>query len=208
MDLRTTPREEPAVTAGARPGGTVADDELLRRLATGDHDALVVLYDRYGRALYGLALRVTRHEQVAEDVVQEAFTRCWRHAGSFQASRGSVANWLLGITHNLAIDELRRANARPRSVLSLEGDDNLGPSRNAEDDAWVQIQVSAVRSALASVPPSQRTVLELAYFGGMTQTEIAAYLGEPLGTVKTRMRLGLLKLRGGLHAAGMGAGDA
>ncbi len=182
-----------------------SDEELVHRLALGDESALVVLYDRFGRALFSLALRITSQRAVAEEVVQEAFVRVWRHAGRFETSRGKVSSWMMGITHNLAIDELRKARSRPQIAdTEIDLSERLvltGKVGNVEQEAWNRIQIGAIVEALGEIPKAQRKVIEMAYFGGMTQLEISAMLGEPLGTVKTRIRLGMIKLRSALQEA-------
>ena len=182
-----------------------SDEELIHRLALGNETALVVLYDRFVRALFSLALRITGQRAVAEEVVQEAFVRVWRHAGRFETNRGKVSSWMMGITHNLAIDELRKARSRPQ-ICDTEIDLSArlvltGKVGNVEQEAWNRIQIGAIVEALAEIPKAQRKVIEMAYFGGMTQLEISAMLGEPLGTVKTRIRLGMIKLRSALKEA-------
>ncbi len=182
-----------------------SDEELIHRLALGNETALVVLYDRFGQALFSLALRIIGQRAVAEEVVQEAFVRVWRHAGRFETNRGKVSSWMMGITHNLAIDELRKARSRPQIAdTEIDLSERLvltGKVGNVEQEAWNRIQIGAIVEALAEIPKAQRKVIEMAYFGGMTQLEISAMLGEPLGTVKTRIRLGMIKLRSALKEA-------
>jgi RNA polymerase sigma-70 factor, ECF subfamily len=175
------------------------DSAIVERLVRGDGAALEELYDRYGRAVYSFSLRMLGDVQSAEELTQEVFVKLWRQAQSYQQSRGAFLTWLLSITHNMAIDEIRRRKRRP---LVLDGQDEDGPllilpdtRTDVEHSAWLTTLQSYVRDALAEIPAAQRQAIELAYFGGLTQREIAERLGEPLGTVKTRMRLGMLKLR-------------
>jgi RNA polymerase sigma-70 factor (ECF subfamily) len=174
-----------------------SDEELVGRLLQKDERALERLYDRYGRATYSLVLKMLRDPARAEEVSQEVFLKLWRRPESYVAGRGAFATWLLSVAHHRAIDELR---ARRREVFSLVADES--PPRELIDDgsdladgAWIREQRAAVRTALTTLPPSQRQAVELAYFAGLTQREIAERLGEPLGTVKTRIRLAMQKLR-------------
>jgi RNA polymerase sigma-70 factor (ECF subfamily) len=173
------------------------DEDLVGRLIERDERALERLYDRYGRATYSLVLKMLRDPARAEEVSQEVFLKLWRRPESYVAGRGSFATWLLSVAHHRAVDELR---ARRHEVYSLVSDES--PPRELIDDgtdladgAWLREQRAAVRTALATLPPSQRQAVELAYFAGLTQREISERLGEPLGTVKTRIRLAMQKLR-------------
>lgn len=193
--------------------GNPPDDavSLVARLADGDDDAIGALYDRFGRLVYALALRITRDATTAEEVTQEAFVRLWRSAASFVAERGSVQTWLMRITHNLALNEIRRRQSRPvvaeRFDWEVEGAqlESQDASGDPETVAWERQRASLVRGALDQLPTPQRRAIELAYFGGLSQAEIAAALGEPLGTVKGRMRAGMQRLREVLSAAGLDA---
>lgn len=172
-----------------------SDVELLRRVAAGDQDALLILYDRYGRLVYSLAYRMLQDHQLAEEVTQDVFTRVWQSAASFDPERSSFTTWLTSITRNRTIDILRRRRVRG---LTGAGEAELNTAITRADERLspeFHLEALAVREALAQLPESQREVLELAYFQGMTQREIAEYLNIPLGTVKTRMRLGMIKLR-------------
>ena len=184
----------------AAPGRspTLADDldrEVLGRVATGQLEALEELYDKYRTMAYSIALRITSDTSLAEDVVQDAFLGAWRNAGRYAETRASVRTWLLAIVHHRAIDAVRRR--RPVSELP-EADESL-PSQLTVPDVWGEVSARldgvAVRDALATLSDVQREALELAYFGGLTQQEIAARTSTPLGTVKSRMRLGLLSMR-------------
>lgn len=187
------------------------DEALLARVAGGDSRALELLYDRYARIVYGVALRMLGVAELAEDVVQETFWRVWRRSSTFQAGRGHVSSWIFGIAHNLSIDELRRQRSRPNQVYD---EDDRPVLRDMEDPrldvagaALEQERHRFVRAAMEQIPGEQREVLELAYFGGLSQSEIAARLHSPIGTVKTRVRLGLQKLRDILAAQGFEAVD-
>ena len=165
---------------------TVADDATLAaRVSAGDGDAMAMLYDRYSRVVYSFSLRMLADAGSAEELTQEVFLRLWRQGGSYQPSRGAFLTWLLSITHNMAIDEIRRRKRRP--VPDLRAD--------VEGAAWLTSLQAIVRDTLREIPAAQRQTIELAYFSGLTQREIAERLHEPLGTIKTRMRLGLLKMR-------------
>jgi RNA polymerase sigma-70 factor (ECF subfamily) len=171
------------------------DPVVLDRIAAGDLRALEVLYDRYEKMAYSLALRITTETSAAEDVVQDAFLGAWRNAGLYVPGRGSVKTWLLSIVHHRAIDAIRRR--RPTSELPDR--DDAPPIGGTVPDVWPEVAANldrtAVHAALGGLPEVQRVAIQLAYFGGLTQTEIANRTGAPLGTVKSRMRLGLLALR-------------
>jgi RNA polymerase sigma-70 factor (ECF subfamily) len=170
-----------------------------------------MLYDRYSRTVFALALRMLSHADLAEDVVQETFWRVWRRATTFQASSGAFAPWLFGIARNLCIDELRRRQVRP-GASSGTGDDLLlqaipDSAQDIEDLTWHGERRRIIVDALNALPADQREVIEMAYFGGLSQREIAEKLNDPLGTVKTRVRLGLQKLRQFLQIQGIGQDD-
>jgi RNA polymerase sigma-70 factor (ECF subfamily) len=156
---------------------------------------LTTIYERYKTVSYSLALRITTDPALAEDVVQDAFLGAWRNAGRYNAARGSVRTWLLAIVHHRAIDLLRRR--RPASELP---ESDLPPPSLVLPDIWPEVagrlDRERIRQALGSLPDPQREAIELAYYGGLTQQEIAARTGAPLGTVKSRVRLGLLQMRG------------
>ncbi|RIK41207.1 MAG: RNA polymerase subunit sigma-70 [Chloroflexi bacterium] len=172
----------------------------MARLRSGDDAALGELYDRYSGPAFALALRMLGERGVAEDVVQEAFLSVWRRASTFDTERGSVRAWLLSIVRNAAIDRTRGRNRQRQGDVAL---DDVA-YRLAADDVWSEVaqrlERERVRAALRELPSEQRETLELAYFGGMTQAEIAARTGEPLGTVKSRARLGLRRLERLLRA--------
>jgi RNA polymerase sigma-70 factor (ECF subfamily) len=176
-----------------------SDAELMAQLAAGEVAALGSVYDRYSALVFSVSLRVLNDRQLAEDVVQEVFLRLWRRPSSYDPERGRFISWLMSVTRNRALDELRRRSRRQRVE---ERDDEPGhelPTQDARDDPQAGLvlaeQRRAVREAMTRLPPEQRRVLELAYFGGLTQVEIADATGDPLGTVKTRIRLGMRKLR-------------
>lgn len=172
----------------------VSDNDLLRAVSRGDETALAAIYDRYRLILFGLILRILHDRQEAEDVLQEAFLQVWRRAADFDESRGRVFTWLVTIARSRALDRLRALGARARLAdqAAQAPADQVG---DAAEDALKSEQGTIVRQALTELPEEQRRALLLAYFEGLTQSEIAARLGEPLGTIKTRMRSGLIKLR-------------
>lgn len=181
--------------------GALRDDELLVLIARGDEPALATLYDRYSGLVYTIALRVTGDRQTAEEVMQDVFQGVWQTAGSYQAGRGACAAWLVGITRHRAIDATRSKRERARTREQTIDQGGFAETAGAPDPELTDLDLrEAVRAALDSLPPAQRQAVELAFYGGLTRVEIAERLGEPLGTIKTRMRLGLLKLRDLLHA--------
>ena len=181
-----------------------SDTDLIGRAAEGDARALEVLYDRYAGVVFSFALRIVSERALAEEILQEAFFRAWQQGGNFSAGRGTFITWLLSITHNLAIDEIRRRRRRPQKADSEEPEQVLasvadtGSGADVEDEVWLGALRETINTALAGLPPAQREPIEMAYFQGLTQREIAEALDEPLGTIKTRMRLGLQKLRDAL----------
>lgn len=178
------------------------DDLLMAAVCTADEAAFGILYERYADLVFATSLRVLADRQLAEDAVQDIFTRLWNHPQAFVAARGRFLSWLVSVTRNRAVDELRARGRRWRReaecgpdsdelIAALPGSDGDDPARSAQ----MAEDRAEVKRALASLPCEQRQVLELAYFDGLTQQEIALHLGEPLGTVKTRIRLGMQKLR-------------
>jgi len=168
------------------------DASLIRRILNGDEVALGLLYDRYGGLVYSVSLRILRDSGAAEEVLQDIFHQLWRVAGSFDFSRGSLSSWLMVMTRNRSIDRLRRRSA-PAVEHPAEA---LSPSPfDLESDTARNEMAGRVRSALEALPEPQRKVMELAYFEGLTQSEIASHTGDPLGTVKTRLRTALGSLR-------------
>jgi RNA polymerase sigma-70 factor (ECF subfamily) len=174
----------------------LADEDLMQLVRKGDADAFGVVYDRHATAAFSLAYRMVGNRNAAEDVVQESFLSLWRSNARYDRTRGSVRTWLLGIVHNRAIDGLRRSMVHDRRRASDEGIEERFEARERTDvEAARRDEAREVRSALGSLPPDQCRVIELAYFGGFTHSEIADMLETPIGTVKGRMRLGLEKLR-------------
>jgi RNA polymerase sigma-70 factor (ECF subfamily) len=179
-----------------------SDEALIARIRARDETALAELYTRYADSMYGLSLRIVRNPEVAEEVVQETFMRAWRGAHTFQGNPSGLRSWLFRIARNLALDQLRRQAARPRTVtITPDPTNDRAPLDTLADESCdVAVQATdrclreQVRRALLTLPPEQRHALELAYFGGLTHREIADETGEPLGTIKTRLRLGLQKL--------------
>ncbi|RME44672.1 MAG: sigma-70 family RNA polymerase sigma factor [Chloroflexi bacterium] len=186
-----------------------SDADLMAQLAAGERWPMGVLYDRYARLVYSMVLKILHDQERAEDVVQEVFVRVWRGAGSFQAGRGNFTNWLLGIAHHRAIDELRRQGSQQRRAVFVDDENALrsvpDPGEGPAEAAWIAQKRLAIREALRQLPAEQRQTVELAYFGGLTQREIAEHTGTPLGTVKTRMRLALQKLRNHLEKEELGS---
>jgi RNA polymerase sigma-70 factor (ECF subfamily) len=165
-------------------------------------EAFEALYDRYGNIVYSVTLRILGDVHAAEDVVQEVFLRVWRRPDHYDTARGRFLTWLLSVARNRAIDEQRSRGRRQRFEVGSAPLDGEGPQGDEADDpalaALLADERSAVRRALVGLPPEQRSAIELAYYGGFTQQEIARALGEPLGTVKTRIRLGMQKMRAAL----------
>jgi len=176
----------------ARDLAHISDEALVALVARADDGALAELYDRFGHVAYGLALRVVRDPALAEDAVQEAFLAVWRSAARFVPERAKASTWILTLVHRRAVDVVRREE--PRRTEPLEAAPQ--PSANlTEDEAWLRLRRTRVQEALRKLPDQQREALELAYFGGFTQSELADRLGEPLGTIKSRMFTGLARLR-------------
>ncbi len=178
----------------------LADEELMPLIRAKDPEAFEVFYDRHGGVAYSLAYRIVGERAAAEDVTQEAFISLWRSGARFDSTRGSVRSWMLSIVRNRAIDHLRsKAGKAPKLTFD---DDSILEQRPAEeltdDEAMRRETASEVRGAIGQLPGDQSKVIELAYFGGFSHSEIARMLGVPLGTVKGRMRLGLEKIRGEL----------
>jgi RNA polymerase sigma-70 factor (ECF subfamily) len=175
--------------------GLLADKDLISQVGRGDTRAFATLYDRHSRAAYSLAYRMMGERQAAEDLVQDAFLKLWRAAGSYRVERGSVRTWLLSIVHNRAIDQLRSLASRRRTQEKIEASAQRSQPSEAFAQSWRNLQSEQVREALKTLPSEQSKVLELAYFSGYTRVEIAEFLDLPLGTVKGRVRLGLKKIR-------------
>ena len=177
----------------------MSDPKLVEYVALGRPEALAELYDRYSRVVMSFAFRILGDRAGAEELLQEVFLRTWRQAGSFSETRGSFITWLLSITHNMAIDEIRKRNRRPQRVNSDDPVQLLANMRDTDtpvEDRAIGVTLrDEITAALRELPPAQRNVIEMAYFQGLTQREIAEETGEPLGTIKTRIRLGMRKLR-------------
>lgn len=173
----------------------ISDNELLSAVSRGDEQALAFIYDRYRLILFGLILRILHDRQEAEDVLQETFLQVWRRAADFDATRGRVFTWLVTIARSRALDRLRTLGSRARTAEQVVAHSPQDQAGDAAKEAVKSEQGKIVRQALTELPEEQKRTLFLAYFEGLTQSEIAARLGDPLGTVKTRMRAGLMKLR-------------
>ena len=193
----------------ATGSGLDEEAQLVRRVASGEEEALGLLYDRLGSAVYALCLRIVHDPGAAEELTQETFVRLWRSAASFSEERGRVSSWLLRIAHNLALNEIRRRQSRPVAAPAADFDaivasvaDSSAEGDPAVTTGWRE-QAEVVRRALAELPAPQRQAIELAFFGGLSQAEVAAALGDPLGTVKSRIRIGMQHLRERLIAAGV-----
>ena len=169
-----------------------SDEQVLEAVGRGDDDALGVLYDRFGRLAYRLAFRILRDRALAEDAVQEAFLAVWRSADAYKRERAKPSTWILTVVHRRAVDLVRREQSRRGEPLEVAPEPVSGP---ADEDAVLRDRRAAVQAALTELPGEQRQALELAYYGGLTQSELAERLGVPLGTVKSRMFAGLGRLR-------------
>jgi RNA polymerase sigma-70 factor, ECF subfamily len=204
---------ELAESPGALPPDEVPDDALIAALVVGEVEALGALYDRHARVVFALLVRIVGDRDTAEDLLQEVFLRAWQHARVFDDTRGTVRVWLHSIAHNLALNELRRRRRRPQTHerapnADPDGDDvaaGVDMGRDPAVDAWCAVRDAELADALDHLPAGQRAVL-LLYAEGFSQSEIAAKLDEPLGTVKSRMRRALCQLRETLSALGIDAG--
>ncbi len=202
---------QPAGSSVAEPSfsSEASDDELIVGLVAGHIAALDTLYTRYSRPVFSLAFRILNDTSDAEEITQDVFERVWRNAGSFDSGRGRFGTWLLSMTHHVAIDMVRRQQRRPQT-LSVDDAEQASQQRitsHSEDVSEVTVQnleAEQVRRMLRSLPFEQRQAIELAYFGGLSHLEIAAKLGDPLGTVKTRIRRGMERLRTALEGTGIG----
>ena len=174
----------------------LSDEALVALVARGDEDALGELYDRQGRVAYGLALRILRDERLAEDAVQEAFLAVWKSALSFRPERAKASTWIHTLVHRRAVDLVRREERRRAEPLDDELAGRLSDAGvPTEEAAWLRFERERVQAALAQLPDAQREALELAYYDGFSQSELAERLGMPLGTIKSRMFAGLTRLR-------------
>lgn len=196
--LKPRPESEPMVDGTTGSGAErlpLSDGALLELVAGRDQPAMTEIFRRYGGLVYSIALRVLKDRGQAEDLVQEVFFQLWRNPGAFHPNRGALGAWLLVVARNRAIDSIRRR--RPTDSL----DDHVLPSAaNLADEAERDAMMRKVKAAMSNLPSEQRAPLELAYFEGLTQSEIAERTGDPLGTVKTRIRLALTTLRRSLQA--------
>ena len=174
----------------------LTDAQLLALIARGENWALSEIYDRYTWLVFSLALKILNDRASAEEIVQQVFTKVWRSARDYRVERGKFSTWLMSITHHQCIDELRRRRVRP---VTQPGDEELLYELVSDDDPAQAVQytfeLAHIREALQQIPAEQRIVIELAFWGGLTQQEIAMYCHSPLGTVKTRLRLGMQRLK-------------
>ena len=177
------------------------DPELVQRLQRRDPQALGELYDRYGRVVFSLIVRIVRDGATAEDLVQETFLRVWNRVQGFDAERGAIAPWLLAVARNRAIDYLRSVAGRERNALEFDETDHPALYVDMEHDILTSDKARVIKGAIEKLNANQRQVIELAYFEGLSQTEMAERMGQPLGTVKTWVRTALKNLRDELAAA-------
>lgn len=193
----------PDRTAAHRPSfRDLADEDLMQLVQRAEAAAFEVVYDRHSGAAFSLAYRMCGARQLAEEVVQEAFLSIWRSGARYDRARGSVRTWILGITHHRAIDVLRRGVVQDRHRASDEGiEERFEASERTDVEVARREEALEVRGALDVLPDEQRRAIELAYYGGFTQSEIAEMLSVPIGTVKGRMRLGMEKMRDKLEPA-------
>lgn len=183
-------------SASASEEERLADRAALLRVARGDQSALAELYDRRARLVFSLAQRILQNVADAEDIVQEVFTQVWTQAGRYDLERGAVAAWMLTMTRSRAIDRLRAKRARPESGGQAHAAERVADTTPSQDLQLLSSEeVAQVREALNELPAAQRVALELAYYEGLTHAEVAAQLSEPIGTVKTRIRQAVIKLR-------------
>jgi RNA polymerase sigma-70 factor (ECF subfamily) len=192
-------RQEQAYSSRPPDSASADDASVIGRIAGGDPSALATLYDRWAQTVYSVVIQLLKDADSAEDVVEETFWQVWQRASSYDPSRGTVRTWILTIGRSRALDRLRSRKRNREDIaddLSLVRDPRSDPSQVVESAERSQL----VYSALTELPDDQRRALELAYFRGLSQSEIAEFLGEPLGTIKTRMRLGMQKMRDKLVA--------
>ena len=170
----------------------LSDEALVALVEREEEEALAELYDRFGRTAYSLALRMLRDHALAEDAVQEAFLTVWRTAGRFMPDRSKASTWIMTLVHHRAVDLVRREERRRAESLDTVPEEG---EETTEDVVWLRLERERVQAALRTLPDQQREAIELAYYGGFTQAELADRLGEPLGTIKSRMFTGLTRLR-------------
>jgi RNA polymerase sigma factor (sigma-70 family) len=180
----------------------LSDHGLVALIARGDRDAFAMLYDRYCDAAYSVALRVVRDRELAADIVQNAFLSIWQQAGQFDPQRGQPSHWILTVTHHKAVDVVRREQRRRADPLD-ERYDAADESAGVEQQAWLSVTRDQIRQALSRLPDPHREVIELAYFAGYTQSELAERLALPLGTIKSRTFAAMAPLRRSLSEAGV-----
>ena len=179
----------------------LADEELMELVREHDSAAFAVVYERHATAAFSLAFRMCGKRALAEDIVQEAFLSLWRSGARYDGTRGSLRTWVLGIVHNRAIDALRRGVVQDRGRVSDEGiEEQLEAAERTEYEVGRRDEAREIRAALVGLPPDQSRVIELAYYGGFSHSEIATMLDTPVGTIKGRMRLGLQKMRSQLSS--------
>lgn len=190
------------------PVESASDDELMRAIARQDSRALVALYDRYGRLAFGLAYRIVNDGPLGEEIVQDAFMQVWRRAATYKTNQGGNARaWLLTIVHHRAIDMVRRPGGNRPPDVPLDDASDLAATTDVWREVSSRLTQDEVRAAVGALPQEQRDAIELAYFQGLSHSEIADRLGAPLGTIKGRMRLGLKKLYDALtEAEGISSG--
>ena len=181
------------VPAMPRAFAHLSDEAVVALIARSDEQALAELYDRFGRVAYGLARRILRDESLAEDAVQDAFLTAWRRADTFMPERAKASTWLLTLVHRRAVDLVRREDSRRAEPIDETAE--APAAGTAEDVVWLRLERERVQSALQQLPDQQREALELAYYGGFSQSELAERLGQPIGTIKSRMFSGLGRLR-------------
>jgi len=174
----------------------LSEEALVALVARGDEAALAELYDRVGGIAYGIAFRVLRDDRLAEDAVQEGFLAVWRSAATYRAERAQARTWIVTLVHRRAVDLVRREERRRADPLDLvQRQEPADPTGSAEDEAWLGFERERVQQALRLLPDGQREAIELSYYGGYSQSELAERLGLPLGTIKSRMFAGLARLR-------------
>jgi RNA polymerase sigma-70 factor, ECF subfamily len=196
-----------AVMSQAVDDTHLADEALAERLGGGDVGALEQLYERHSRAVFSLALKLLAEREAAEEIVQETFLKLWQRPDAYSPERGRLIAWLLGVAHHRAVDRLRRRRLEQRYGASQQALEPVVSDGDPVDDVLRSLRGEAVARALRELPTAQRIAVELAYLRGMTQVEIATALGEPLGTVKTRLRLAMQKLRGSIELADLRPGS-
>lgn len=202
------PRQTSADITSTPTPDQASDEQIMQQVTQGDAEALEMLYDRYAAAVMGMALKMLNGDRTtAEEIVQETFWRVWKRSGSFDAQAGAFSGWLFGITRNLCIDTWRRRKSRPQPVFGEDDVEQVknqpDPAANVAEAVWTSIKHAHVKGAMNVLPEEQREVIELAYFWGLTRQEISETLGVPLGTVHTRARLALEKLRVALKRQGL-----